>query len=102
VHRRRHGTYIYDQYLIVLSADSLLPLRISREPVLSVNARALALDLGFRKNSGVCYVSSVLVHDEMVQIYFNLFDCRTCVLALPSSDLRHLIDDDALFVALSA
>ena len=80
----------------------MLPLRISREPVLSVNARALALDLGFRKNSGVCYVSSVVVHEGMVQIYFNLFDCRTCVLALPAADLRRLIDDDNVFVALTA
>jgi hypothetical protein len=67
-----------------------------------VNAQALGLDLGFRKNSGVCYVSSVLVHDDVVQIYFNLFDCRTCVLALPAADLRCLIDDDTAFVALSA
>ena len=102
VHRRRRGTYVYDQYLMVLSADSMLPLRISREPVLSVNASALALDLGFRKNSGVCYVSSVVVHEGMVQIYFNLFDCRTCVLALPAADLRRLIDDDHVFVALTA
>ena len=102
VHRRRHGTYIYDQYLLVLSADTLLPLRVSREPILSVNAQALGLDLGFRKNQGVCYVSSVLVRDGMVQIYFNLFDCRTCVLALPAADLRCLIDNDAEFVSLSA
>jgi hypothetical protein len=47
-------------------------------------------------------VSSVLVRDDVVQIYFNLFDCRTCVLALPAADLRCLIDDDTAFVALSA
>jgi hypothetical protein len=38
----------------------------------------------------------------MVQIYFNLFDCRTCVLALPAADLRCLIDNDAAFVSLPA
>ena len=101
VHRRRQQSYIYDQYLLVLSAVTLEPLRISRVPVLSVNVEAVGLDRGFRKNPGVCYVSSVLVCDNNVQFYFNLFDCRTCVLSLPLADLRAMVDDDAQFCALS-
>jgi hypothetical protein len=101
VHRRRQQSYIYDQYLLVLSAVTLEPLRISRVPVLSVNVQAVGLDRGFRKNPGVCYVSSVLVCDGNFQFYFNLFDCRTCVLSLPLADLRAMVDDDAQFSALS-
>lgn len=100
VHRRRQQSYIYDQYLILLSADTLLPERISREPILTVNTKALARDPGFRKNSGVCYVSSVLVQGDEVNLFFNLFDCRTCVLSMAMSDLLALIDDEAVMIPL--
>ena len=100
VHRRRKNTYIYDQYLMVLSSDQLMPQKISRQPVLSVNTEALALDPGFRKNEGVCYVSSVLVREEVVFIYLNLFDCRTCVFTVSMADLLALIDDEMAFASL--
>jgi hypothetical protein len=100
VHRRRRHSYRYDQYLMVLSEDTLKPLKISRTPVLSVNAGALDRDLGFRKNSGVCYVSSVVVHGERVSFLFNLFDCRTCVLEVAMGELVSLIDDPAAFASL--
>jgi hypothetical protein len=100
VHRRRKHSYIYDQYLILVSADTLEPQRISREPILSVNTQALAHDPGFRKNPGVCYVSSVLVLGDEVRLFFNLFDCRTCVLTLAMADLIALVDDGARFMPL--
>jgi hypothetical protein len=100
VHRRRKHSYIYDQYLILLSTDTLEPQQISREPILSVNTQAMAHDPGFRKNPGVCYVSSVLVQGNEVRLFFNLFDCRTCVLALAMADLMALIDDGLSFVPL--
>ncbi len=100
VHRRRKHSYIYDQYLILVSADTLEPQQISREPILSVNTQAMAHDPGFRKNPGVCYVSSVLVQEDEVRLFFNLFDCRTCVLALAMADLITLIDDGLSFVPL--
>lgn len=100
VHRRRQDSYIYDQYLIVLSSDSLEPVAISAEPILSVNSQAIESDLGFRKNPGVCYVSSVVVADDTVSFLFNLFDCRTCVLDVALSDLVNLIDDPSCFVRL--
>jgi hypothetical protein len=101
VHRRRQHTYIYDQYLILLSADGLRPQRISREPILSVNSEALAVDPGFRKNPGVCYVSSVLVEADEVRLYFNLFDCRTCVLSVSMLDLLTLVKCEDAFVPLA-
>ena len=100
VHRRRQHTYIYDQYLILLSADGLRPQRISREPILSVNSEALAVDPGFRKNPGVCYVSSVLVEADEVRLYFNLFDCRTCVLSVSMLDLLTLVKCEDAFLSL--
>jgi hypothetical protein len=100
VHRRRKNTYLYDQYLMVLSSDQLTPQKISRHPILSVNMEALALDPGFRKNDGVCYVSSVLVRAGVVLIYVNLFDCRTCVFSVSMADLLALIDDEQAFASL--
>jgi hypothetical protein len=100
VHRRRQHTYIYDQYLILLSVDGLRPQRISREPILSVNSEAFARDPGFRKNPGVCYVSSVLVAGDEVRLYFNLFDCRTCVLSVSMLDLLALVEREDAFVSL--
>ncbi|WP_216905125.1 hypothetical protein [Synechococcus sp. CCY 0621] len=100
VHRRRLGSYIYDQFLMTISSESLEPMSISREPILSVNTQALAKDHGFRKNEGVCYVSSVLVQREEVRIFFNLFDCRTCVITVNMKDLINLIDNDELFHSL--
>ena len=100
VHRRRKNTYLYDQYLMVLSSDQLTPQKISRHPILSVNMEALALDPGFRKNDGVCYVSSVLVRAGVVLIYVNLFDCRTCVFSVSMTDLLALIDDEQAFASL--
>jgi hypothetical protein len=101
VHRRRKNTYLYDQYLMVLSSDQLTPQRISRQPILSVNMEALAQDPGFRKNDGVCYVSSVLVREDIVFIYVNLFDCRTCVFSVSMADLLALIDDETTFASLA-
>ena len=100
VHRRRQNSYIYDQYLVVLASDSLEPLKISGEPILSVNVGAVELDQGFRKNPGVCYVSCVLTCEESVYFHFNLFDCRTCVVSVPVADLLELVDDDSAFVSL--
>lgn len=100
VHRRRHNSYIYDQYLVVLSPDSLEPMAISAEPILSVNSQALASDLGFRKNPGVCYISSIVVCCDTVSFLFNLFDCRTCVVDVLMSDLVSLIDDQSSFTQL--
>lgn len=102
VHRRRPHTYIYDQYLMVLDGDRLEPLCISCEPILSIHAAALESDPGFRKNAGVCYVSAVSVQAGRVQIYVNLFDCRTCVVTLAVEDLLALVDDESCFVALWA
>lgn len=101
LHRRRHHSYEYDQYLMTLSSDKLLPQRISRHPILCVNQAALDLDLGFRKNQGVCYVSAVAADSDCVRFYFNLFDCRTCVLAVSTVDLLAMIDDDRLFVSVA-
>jgi hypothetical protein len=100
VHHRRSGTYIYDQYLIVIDAQSLLPTLISRIPILSVNASALASDHGFRKNDGVCYVSSAVVVGEELRLYFNLFDCRTCVLSIGTNDLITMIETKDNFLAI--
>jgi hypothetical protein len=100
VHHRRSGTYIYDQYLIVINAQSLLPILISRIPILSVNASALTSDHGFRKNDGVCYVSSAVVVGEELRLYFNLFDCRTCVLSIEMNDLTTMIDTKDNFLAI--
>ena len=97
VHQRRRGTYVYDQYLIVLDAETLNPTLISRAPILSVNAAALANDAGFRKNDGVCYVSSALVVGEELRLFFNLFDCRTCVISLAMPDLIAKLDDGQTF-----
>jgi len=101
VHHRRSGTYIYDQYLMALDAETLQPLRISRRPILSVNQQALRADGGFRKNDGVCYVSAALVDGGALRLYFNLFDCRTCVLTVNRDDLLTLIDRDDTFAAVS-
>lgn len=97
VHQRRKGTYVYDQYLIVLDAETLHPTLISRAPILSVNAAALANDAGFRKNDGVCYVSAALVVDGELRLFFNLFDCRTCVISLAMPDLIAKLDDGQAF-----
>jgi hypothetical protein len=35
-----------------------------------------------------------------VRLFFNLFDCRTCVLALAMADLIALVDDGLSFVPL--
>ena len=101
VHRRRQDTYVYDQYLIVLSSETLRPLKISAEPILSVNAEAVGLDQGFRKNPGVCYISSVLNHGENTYFFFNLFDSRTCVLSAATIELLELINSDHAFISLS-
>ena len=97
VHQRRKGTYVYDQYLIVLDGETLDPTLISRAPILSVNAAALANDAGFRKNDGVCYVSAALVVDGELRLFFNLFDCRTCVISLAMPDLIAKLDDGQTF-----
>jgi hypothetical protein len=97
VHQRRRGTYVYDQYLIVLDAATLNPTRISRTPILSVNAAALAKDAGFRKNDGVCYVSAALVVGEELRLFFNLFDCRTCVISIAMPELIAKLDDGQAF-----
>jgi hypothetical protein len=97
VHQRRSGTYVYDQYLIVLDAETLDPSLISRAPILSVNAAGLANDAGFRKNDGVCYVSSALVVDQELRLFFNLFDCRTCVISLAMPELIAKLDDGQAF-----
>jgi len=101
LHRRRHHSYDYDQYLMTLSPDKLLPQRISRQPILCVNQEAPDLDLGFRKNRGVCYVSAVAADSDCVRFYFNLFDCRTCVLVVSAADLLAMVDDDRLFVSVA-
>lgn len=101
LHRRRHHSYDYDQYLMTLSPDKLLPQRISRQPILCVNQEAPDLDLGFRKNRGVCYVSAVAADSDCVHFYFNLFDCRTCVLVVSAADLLAMVDDDRLFVSVA-
>jgi len=97
VHQRRRGTYVYDQYLIVLDAESLNPTLISRAPILSVNIAALANDAGFRKNDGVCYVSASLVAGEELRLFFNLFDCRTCVISLAMPELIAKLSDGQAF-----
>ena len=97
VHQRRRGTYVYDQYLIVLDAETLNPTLISRAPILSVNAAALANDAGFRKNDGVCYVSAALVSGEELRLFFNLFDCRTCVISLAMPELIAKLNDGQAF-----
>jgi hypothetical protein len=101
VHHRRSGTYIYDQYLMVLDAETLQPLRISRHPILSINQQALSSDGGFRKNDGVCYVTAALVLDGSLRLYCNLFDCRTCVLTVTMEDLIALIERDDAFASVS-
>jgi predicted GH43/DUF377 family glycosyl hydrolase len=101
VHHRRCGTYIYDQYLMVLDAETLQPLRISRHPILSINQQALSSDGGFRKNDGVCYVTAALVLDGSLRLYCNLFDCRTCVLTVTMEDLIALIERDDAFASVS-
>ena len=85
---------------MVLSSGSLEPVAISAEPILSVNIRALESDLGFRKNPGVCYVSSVIAVGDTVSFLFNLFACRTCVLEVALSDLISLTDDPSSFIRL--
>ena len=100
VHHRRSGTYIYDQYLIVIDAQSLHPSLISSSPILSVNASALSGDHGFRKNDGVCYVSSAVVVGEELRLYFNLFDCRTCILSIGMNDLITTVETEGNFLAI--
>ena len=73
----------------------------ARLALCDVNQAALDLDLGFRKNQGVCYVSAVAADSDCVRFYFNLFDCRTCVLAVSTVDLLAMIDDDRLFVSVA-
>jgi len=100
VHQRRRGTYVYEQYLIILDAETLNPTLISRAPILSVNASALVDDHGFRKNEGVCYVSAALVVGEELRLYFNLFDCRTCVISLAMSNLMTKLNDGQAFTQI--
>jgi hypothetical protein len=45
-------------------------------------------------------VSSVLVAGDEVRLYFNLFDCRTCVLSVSMLDLLALIEREDAFVSL--
>jgi hypothetical protein len=45
-------------------------------------------------------VSSVLVAGDEVRLYFNLFDCRTCVLSVSMLDLLALVEREDAFVSL--